>query len=115
MSQKMIWIGIAILFLAIFAFSYPETFDAAGRASAGVLLRIALLAGAAIIGYQAYDALRSGLTGSQPKTSAPGADPASRSERSSAIILGVVLGIIAVVCLALGLNLLGLFSESALR
>jgi hypothetical protein len=109
LSDKTVWTGIGVVFLALFWFWEPDQFNESFRAMMGVAYRMVLLAFAAAFAYQAYDALRSGITGTQPKASKPDDDPTAWSARFGGIAWGTICVMLSTVTAGFALGLLGRF------
>ncbi len=109
LSDKTVWTGVGVAFLALFWFWEPDQFDESFRAMMGVAIRMVMLAFAAGIAYQAYDSLRSGITGTQPNTSKHEDDPTAWSARFGGIAWGTICVFLSTVLAALALGLLGRF------
>ena len=75
------------------------------------MIRLAVLGIAGAIAYQSFDAFRSALTATQPKASAPEADPTKSSVRIGALIFGLMTGLIGLTAASWAFGLWGEFSR----
>jgi hypothetical protein len=108
-SAKVLWISVGVVFVTLFALWEPEQFGPSLVSMLRVAIRIVMLVFAAFLAHQAYDSIRSGLTGAQPRASAPNDDPTAISTRFGGIAWGLICSALSVGLAGLTLGLFGRF------
>jgi len=105
-TLRQFWIGMAVVAAFFLLVWEPE----AARGVVATVWRLAVLGIAAAFTYQSFDAFRSSFTGTQPKASAPEADPSKASARVSGLIWGLMSGVLALLSATWALGFWGPFS-----
>lgn len=111
LSEKTVWTSIGVVFLVLFWFWEPEQFDESFRSILGVAIRMVMLAIAAGMAYQAYDSIRSSVTGTHPRTSKPEDNPTAISARLAGFSWGLICSSISLGLGAFALGFLGGFPQ----
>ncbi len=105
---RVFWTGVAIVAVVALFVWEPGAFR--GVVATGV--RLLVIGLAAAFGYQSFDALRSAATGSQPKASAPDANPESVSARMGGLAWGLMAGAVCLAGLSWAFGLWGHFPSA---
>lgn len=103
--DKVYRIIASAVMIVFFLIWYASEFAIGMRALLAVVMRLAFLILAGALIYQAYDAFRPALTGTQVEASAPVEEPESFSNRLAAFIWGVMESLMSIFPATLALNI----------